>query len=129
MRCHYTKSLCLNYRWIIRGKPINHHCIGRENDNYVFTNHVNFIVKQIVTIIYNLFILLVQMILSFELPFALIPLLKFSSSNPKMGPHKNSIYVSCIFKVFFFFFIIFYISSSDFLQLKSCRNVSSCGHL
>ena len=34
------------------------------------------------------------MILSFELPFALIPLLKFSSSSSKMGPHKNSIYVS-----------------------------------
>lgn len=36
------------------------------------------------------------MILSFELPFALIPLLKFSSSRTKMGPHKNSIYVSLI---------------------------------
>jgi Mn2+/Fe2+ NRAMP family transporter len=35
-----------------------------------------------------------QMILSFELPFALIPLLKFSSSSSKMGPHKNSVYVS-----------------------------------
>lgn len=34
------------------------------------------------------------MILSFELPFALIPLLKFSSSSTKMGPHKNSIFVS-----------------------------------
>ena len=36
---------------------------------------------------------ILPMILSFELPFALIPLLKFSSSNTKMGPHKNSIYV------------------------------------
>ncbi|KDO80534.1 hypothetical protein CISIN_1g0202161mg, partial [Citrus sinensis] len=36
------------------------------------------------------------MILSFELPFALIPLLKFSSSATKMGPHKNSIYVRLI---------------------------------
>lgn len=34
------------------------------------------------------------MILSFELPFALIPLLKFSSSRTKMGPHKNSMIVS-----------------------------------
>ncbi|KAF2291357.1 hypothetical protein GH714_023192 [Hevea brasiliensis] len=34
-----------------------------------------------------------QMILSFELPFALIPLLKFSSSSTKMGPHKNSIFI------------------------------------
>ncbi|XP_024040250.1 metal transporter Nramp5 [Citrus clementina] len=37
-----------------------------------------------------------QMILSFELPFALIPLLKFSSSATKMGPHKNSIYIIVI---------------------------------
>ncbi|KAI9111222.1 hypothetical protein K1719_017833 [Acacia pycnantha] len=36
------------------------------------------------------------MILSFELPFALIPLLKFSSSSPKMGPHKNSIIIIVI---------------------------------
>ncbi|KAG6388652.1 hypothetical protein SASPL_150084 [Salvia splendens] len=34
-----------------------------------------------------------KMILSFELPFALIPLLKFSTSATKMGPHKNSIYI------------------------------------
>ncbi|CAH1431205.1 unnamed protein product [Lactuca virosa] len=33
------------------------------------------------------------MTLSFELPFALIPLLKFSSSSTKMGPHKNSIFI------------------------------------
>ncbi|XP_011027484.1 PREDICTED: metal transporter Nramp5-like [Populus euphratica] len=41
-------------------------------------------------------IIIASMILSFELPFALIPLLKFSSSNPKMGPHKNSIYIIVI---------------------------------
>ncbi|KAI3672770.1 hypothetical protein L6452_38869 [Arctium lappa] len=35
-------------------------------------------------------IIIASMILSFELPFALIPLLKFSSSATKMGPHKNS---------------------------------------
>ncbi|XP_030935734.1 metal transporter Nramp5-like isoform X1 [Quercus lobata] len=39
---------------------------------------------------------LLKMILSFELPFALIPLLKFSSSATKMGPHMNSIYVILI---------------------------------
>lgn len=39
------------------------------------------------------------MILSFELPFALIPLLKFSSSSSKMGPHKNSIYVSIHYSI------------------------------
>lgn len=36
------------------------------------------------------------MILSFELPFALIPLLKFSSSSTKMGPHKNSMIIIVI---------------------------------
>ncbi|XP_031273124.1 metal transporter Nramp5-like isoform X2 [Pistacia vera] len=39
-------------------------------------------------------IIIASMILSFELPFSLIPLLKFSSSSTKMGPHKNSIYES-----------------------------------
>ncbi|KAL7117176.1 hypothetical protein ACP275_03G056300 [Erythranthe tilingii] len=38
-------------------------------------------------------IIIASMILSFELPFALIPLLKFSSSTTKMGPYKNSIYI------------------------------------
>ncbi|KAF8031207.1 hypothetical protein BT93_D0420 [Corymbia citriodora subsp. variegata] len=41
-------------------------------------------------------IIIASMILSFELPFALIPLLKFSSSATKMGPHKNSIYIIVI---------------------------------
>jgi len=31
-----------------------------------------------------------QMILSFELPFALVPLLKFTSCKTKMGTHVNS---------------------------------------
>ncbi|XP_077251469.1 metal transporter Nramp7.2-like [Tasmannia lanceolata] len=41
-------------------------------------------------------IIIASMVLSFELPFALIPLLKFSSSKTKMGPHKNSIYIIVI---------------------------------
>ncbi|XP_030517675.1 metal transporter Nramp5-like [Rhodamnia argentea] len=41
-------------------------------------------------------IVIASMILSFELPFALIPLLKFSSSKTKMGPHKNSAIVIVI---------------------------------
>ncbi|KAJ1704591.1 hypothetical protein LUZ63_004370 [Rhynchospora breviuscula] len=41
-------------------------------------------------------IIIASMILSFELPFALIPLLKFSSSSTKMGPHRNSILVIII---------------------------------
>ncbi|KAJ4757083.1 Nramp metal transporter [Rhynchospora pubera] len=36
-------------------------------------------------------IIIASMILSFELPFALVPLLKFSSSSSKMGSHKNSV--------------------------------------
>ena len=35
-----------------------------------------------------------QMILSFELPFALVPLLKFTSSKTKMGTHVNSTMVN-----------------------------------
>ncbi|XP_017639973.1 metal transporter Nramp5-like [Gossypium arboreum] len=38
-------------------------------------------------------IIIASMILSFELPFALIPLLKFSSTSTKMGPYKNSIII------------------------------------
>ncbi|CAI9291463.1 unnamed protein product [Lactuca saligna] len=38
-------------------------------------------------------IIIASMILSFELPFALIPLLKFSSTTTKMGPHKNSMLI------------------------------------
>ncbi|XP_050220582.1 metal transporter Nramp7.2-like [Mercurialis annua] len=41
-------------------------------------------------------IIIASMILSFELPFALMPLLKFSSSSTKMGPHKNSIVIIVI---------------------------------
>ncbi|CAL5333221.1 unnamed protein product [Camellia sinensis] len=41
-------------------------------------------------------IIIASMILSFELPFALLPLLKFSSGTAKMGPHKNSIYIIII---------------------------------
>ncbi|KAI5405906.1 Metal transporter Nramp5, variant 3 [Lathyrus oleraceus] len=41
-------------------------------------------------------IIIASMILSFELPFALIPLLKFSSSSTKMGTHKNSMIIITI---------------------------------
>ncbi|KAI7986797.1 Metal transporter Nramp1 [Camellia lanceoleosa] len=39
-------------------------------------------------------IIIASMILSFELPFALIPLLKFTSSKTKMGTYANSIAIS-----------------------------------
>ncbi|KAL6134235.1 hypothetical protein ACLB2K_066467 [Fragaria x ananassa] len=41
-------------------------------------------------------IIIASMILSFELPFALIPLLKFTSSNTKMGVYANSTAISAI---------------------------------
>uniref|UniRef100_A0A0D9WT78 Metal transporter n=1 Tax=Leersia perrieri TaxID=77586 RepID=A0A0D9WT78_9ORYZ len=41
-------------------------------------------------------IIIASMILSFELPFALVPLLKFTSSKTKMGQHTNSKYISVI---------------------------------
>lgn len=47
------------------------------------------------------------MILSFELPFALIPLLKFTSSTTKMGTHANSIAViSSEFKILYCFSVL-----------------------
>ncbi|XP_024185384.1 metal transporter Nramp6 isoform X2 [Rosa chinensis] len=41
-------------------------------------------------------IIIASMILSFELPFALIPLLKFTSSKTKMGAYANSTVISAI---------------------------------
>lgn len=41
-------------------------------------------------------IIIASMILSFELPFALIPLLKFTSSETKMGSYANSKIISAI---------------------------------
>ena len=54
----------------------------------------------------NLMGFALQMILAFELPFALIPLLKFSSSATKMGPHMNSIYVSWFCTLFLFLLLL-----------------------
>ncbi|XP_048140443.1 metal transporter Nramp6-like isoform X2 [Rhodamnia argentea] len=41
-------------------------------------------------------IIIASMILSFELPFALVPLLKFTSSKTKMGPYANSTAVAAV---------------------------------
>ncbi|GKU98482.1 hypothetical protein SLEP1_g11486 [Rubroshorea leprosula] len=41
-------------------------------------------------------IIIASMILAFALPFILIPLLKFSYSDNKMGPHKNSLIIIAI---------------------------------
>ncbi|KAL1292687.1 metal transporter Nramp6 [Arachis ipaensis] len=41
-------------------------------------------------------IIIASMILSFALPFALIPLLKFTSSKTKMGEHVNSLMIASV---------------------------------
>lgn len=41
-------------------------------------------------------IIIASMILSFELPFSLVPLLKFTSSKTNMGAHVNSTMISSI---------------------------------
>lgn len=60
-------------------------------------------------------IIIASMILSFELPFALVPLLKFTSSKTKMGIHANSTTISCITWVIGFLIMainIYYLASS-----------------
>ncbi|KAB8085724.1 hypothetical protein EE612_008673 [Oryza sativa] len=51
-------------------------------------------------------IILSSMILSFELPFALIPLLKFCNSSKKVGPLKESIYTVVIAWILSFALIV-----------------------
>ncbi|XP_057856363.1 metal transporter Nramp1 isoform X3 [Cryptomeria japonica] len=62
-------------------------------------------------------IIISSMILSFELPFALLPLLKFTSNNVKMGPHVNSKKVTVLTWVIGFCIIlvnIFYLAIGFF---------------
>ncbi|KAB5573112.1 hypothetical protein DKX38_000306 [Salix brachista] len=64
-------------------------------------------------------IIIASMILSFELPFALIPLLKFTSSKTKMGIYANSTMVSAVTWVIGFLIMainIYYLASS-FIQI------------
>ncbi|CAN6476129.1 unnamed protein product [Victoria cruziana] len=59
-------------------------------------------------------IIIASMILSFELPFALIPLLKFSSSVTKLGPHKNSMFIVTVSWILGFLIIginVYYLST------------------
>ncbi|KAL6888607.1 hypothetical protein ACP4OV_009633 [Aristida adscensionis] len=51
-------------------------------------------------------IILSSMVLSFELPFALIPLLKFCNSSKKVGPLKESIYTVVIVWILSFALIV-----------------------
>lgn len=60
-------------------------------------------------------IIIASMILSFELPFALVPLLKFTSSNTKMGQYKNSIIIAALTWIIGAFIMIintYYLTSS-----------------
>ncbi|XP_047316927.1 metal transporter Nramp6-like [Impatiens glandulifera] len=60
-------------------------------------------------------IIIASMILSFELPFALIPLLKFTSSKTKMGEHANSLAITATTWVIGFLIMginIYYLISS-----------------
>ncbi|XAR55551.1 hypothetical protein NMG60_11035653 [Bertholletia excelsa] len=60
-------------------------------------------------------IIIASMILSFELPFALIPLLKFTGNSTKMGPYKNStviIIISWILGLLIIGVNVYYLSTS-----------------
>ncbi|PON50360.1 NRAMP-like metal transporter [Trema orientale] len=75
-------------------------------------------------------IIIASMILSFELPFALIPLLKFSSSATKMGPYRNSIFIIVISWILGFGIIginIYYLSTGfvDWLIHSSLPKVAN----
>ncbi|KAL2936580.1 Metal transporter Nramp6 [Bienertia sinuspersici] len=64
-------------------------------------------------------IIIASMILSFELPFALIPLLKFTSSKAKMGVHANSYILSAVtwFIGSLIMIINIYFIASSFIKL------------
>ncbi|CAN6476126.1 unnamed protein product [Victoria cruziana] len=75
-------------------------------------------------------IIIASMILSFELPFALIPLLKFSSSETKMGPHKNSMFIVIVSWILGFLIIginVYYLSTGfvDWLIHNNLPKVGS----
>ncbi|XP_021776137.1 metal transporter Nramp6-like [Chenopodium quinoa] len=64
-------------------------------------------------------IIIASMILSFELPFALIPLLKFTSSKAKMGVYANSFLLSAVTWVIgsLIMVINIYFIASSFIKL------------
>ncbi|XVF36964.1 hypothetical protein REPUB_Repub19eG0104000 [Reevesia pubescens] len=76
-------------------------------------------------------IIIASIILSFELPFALIPLLKFSSSSTKMGPYKNSIVIIVISWILGFGIIginVYYLSTS-FVDWLIHNNLPKVGNV
>ncbi|XP_042432886.1 uncharacterized protein LOC122019489 [Zingiber officinale] len=101
--CHCIVSLwtelCNNWyiRWAIHHAGFSKH----EDEKWLrnlMTRSIAITPSLIVSIISGSsgaerLIIISSMVLSFELPFALLSLLKFSSSQTKMGPHKSSIYI------------------------------------
>ncbi|CAM6106189.1 unnamed protein product [Calypogeia fissa] len=72
-------------------------------------------------------IIISSMILSFQLPFALLPLLKFTSSTTKMGPHANSKVVTVITWIIGFAVMVIniYFVSSALLQWLLQSSIST----
>ncbi|KAJ4977109.1 hypothetical protein NE237_002215 [Protea cynaroides] len=64
-------------------------------------------------------IIIASMILSFELPFALVPLLKFTSSKTKMGSYANSTLITAVTWVtgFLIMAINIYFLATSFIKL------------
>ncbi|RLM54850.1 metal transporter Nramp3 isoform X2 [Panicum miliaceum] len=64
-------------------------------------------------------IIIASMILSFELPFALVPLLKFTSSKTKMGQYTNSVFTSVLTWIIGSFIVIIntYFLITSFVKL------------
>ncbi|XP_042513072.1 metal transporter Nramp5-like, partial [Macadamia integrifolia] len=76
-------------------------------------------------------IIIASIILSIQLPFALIPLLKFSNSANKMGPHKNSIFIIAISWIMVLCIIginIYYLSTS-FVHWLIHNNLPKIGNV
>ncbi|KAG6536473.1 hypothetical protein ZIOFF_001531 [Zingiber officinale] len=77
---NHSKSHRVHHQWFLRSRTYHHNLIGT-----IDIPSPNFIIL--------VFRSNISMVLSFELPFALLSLLKCSSSQTKMGPHKSSIYI------------------------------------
>lgn len=85
MFSYNPESNCCSHRWFSWSWKVNHHCLGTK----IISNSSYHVYLYIWLTSWNQIIILKQMILSFELPFALVPLLKFTSCKTKMGSHVN----------------------------------------
>ncbi|KAL2591145.1 hypothetical protein AAZV13_13G327500 [Glycine max] len=69
-------------------------------------------------------IIVASMILSFELPFALVPLLKFTSSKTKMGTHVNSTMISAVTWIIGFSGMAMYLAGITYLVLRKNKEAT-----